>query len=210
MPGCVRCQHQNRHWLPNVHDRQAPSGHSAFGNNSASAAAGSRVDTMLGAEMIGALKWRSRFLTTFLSRLYSCRAFLAGLCPCTACFGPHARHAMLFCPNALLCVHVACMHTVLRCFADACFVMPISTDHAGGLHVAMLFEWCVQNLPSGHVGPPATAGNKRRLGKGLPERRQWHERSSSKRWRSVFCMLCDLHVSARLCRRAAYLCCIHR
>ena len=43
----------------------------------------------------------------------------------------------------------------------------------------MLFEWCVQALPSGHVGPPATAGKKRRFGKGLHKRRWWHGRSSS-------------------------------
>ena len=48
-----------------------------------------------------------------------------------------------------------------------------------GLHVAMLFEWCVQTSPSGHVGPPATAGNKRWLGKGLCKRRRWHGQSSS-------------------------------
>ena len=43
----------------------------------------------------------------------------------------------------------------------------------------MLFEWCVQAFPSGHVGPPATAGKKRRFGKGLHKRRWWHGRSSS-------------------------------
>ena len=48
-----------------------------------------------------------------------------------------------------------------------------------GLHVAMLFEWCVQAFPSGHVGPRATAGKKRRFGKGLHKRRWWHGRSSS-------------------------------
>ena len=31
-----------------------------------------------------------------------------------------------------------------------------------------------------------------------------------KRWRSVWCMLCAMHVWARLCRRAAYVCCLHR
>ena len=30
-----------------------------------------------------------------------------------------------------------------------------------------------------------------------------------KRWRSVWCMLCVIHVWARLCRRAAYLCSTH-
>ena len=30
-----------------------------------------------------------------------------------------------------------------------------------------------------------------------------------KRWRSVWCMLCVIHVSARLCRRAACLCRTH-
>ena len=43
--------------------------------------------------------------------------------------------------------------------------VPIFADHVGGLHVAMLFEWCVQAFPSGHVGPLATAGNKRWLPK---------------------------------------------
>ena len=59
------------------------------------------------------------------------------------------------------------MHTVSQPSADACLLVPIFADHVGGLHVAMRFEWCVQAFPSGHVGPPATAGNKRRVGKGL-------------------------------------------
>ena len=47
-----------------------------------------------------------------------------------------------------------------------------------GLLAAALFEWCVQALPSGHVGPAATARNKRRLGKGLQKRRLWNGWSS--------------------------------
>ena len=43
----------------------------------------------------------------------------------------------------------------------------------------MLFEWCVQAFPCGHVGPLATAGNKRWLGKGLCKRRRWPGRGSS-------------------------------
>ena len=43
----------------------------------------------------------------------------------------------------------------------------------------MLFEGCVQALPSGHVGPPATAGKKRRFGKGLQKRGKWHGWASS-------------------------------
>jgi hypothetical protein len=58
------------------------------------------------------------------------------------------------------------MHTVLRCSADACLLVPIFADHVGGLHVAMPFEWCVQSFPSSHVGPLATAGNKRWLREG--------------------------------------------
>jgi len=60
-----------------------------------------------------------------------------------------------------MCAWGACLHTVLRCSADACLLVPIFADHVGGLHVAMRFEWCVQAFPSGHVGPLATAGNKR-------------------------------------------------
>jgi len=60
-----------------------------------------------------------------------------------------------------MCAWRACLHTVLRCSAAACLLVPIFADHVGGLHVAMLFEWCVQAFPSGHVGPLATAGNKR-------------------------------------------------
>ena len=60
-----------------------------------------------------------------------------------------------------MCAWRACMHTVLRCSAAACLLVPIFADHVGGLHVAMLFEGCVQAFPSGHVGPLATAWNKR-------------------------------------------------
>ena len=73
------------------------------------------------------------------------------------------------------------MHTVLRCSAAACLLVPIFADHVGGLHVAMLFEWCVQAFPSGHVGPLATAGNKRwELREGTAKRGgRWAGRSSS-------------------------------
>ena len=37
------------------------------------------------------------------------------------------RHAML--PE---CIAMCACHTFLRCFVDACFVMPISADYAGG------------------------------------------------------------------------------
>ena len=63
-----------------------------------------------------------------------------------------------------------------------------------GLHVAMLFEWCVQAFPSGHVGPPATAGKKRRFGKGLHKRRRWHGRSSSQEVE-----VCLVHVMYSAC-----------
>ena len=66
-----------------------------------------------------------------------------------------------------MCAWGACLNTVLRCSADACLLVPIFADHVGGLHVAMRFEWCVQAFPSGHVGPPATAGKKSGHGKGL-------------------------------------------
>ena len=70
--------------------------------------------------------------------------------------------------NALLCVHGAhaCILFcgVLLMLASSC---RFSLNTMAGLHVAMLFDRCVQALPSGHVGPQATAGNKRRLGKGL-------------------------------------------
>ena len=125
---------------------------------------------------------------------------------CTAC--PALRCCFAEC--IAMCAWRACMHTVLRCSADACLLVPIFADHVGGLHVAMLFEWCVQAFPSGHVGPPATAGNKRRVGKGLQKRRRWHGRSSSQEVE-----VCLVHVMCyacvdRLCTRAAYICRIHR
>ena len=109
-----------------------------------------------------------------------------------------------------MCAWGACLNTVLRCSADACLLVPIFADHVGGLHVAMRFEWCVQAFPSGHVGPLATAGNKRRLGKGLHRRGGDHGRSSSKE-----VDVCLVHVMCyacadRLFTRAAYICRIHR
>jgi len=120
-----------------------------------------------------------------------------GLCPlhcllCTAC--PACDVVLL---NALLCVHAshACILSRGALLMLACSCR-FSLTTVAGLHVAMLFEWCVQAFPSGHVGPPATAGNKRRVGKGL------HTRGGGgmggavpKRWRSVWCMLCAMHVS---------------
>ena len=101
-------------------------------------------------------------------------------------------------PNAMLALY--CMPG-LRCCFDECIAMCAWRAHVcilscgvllmlarlcrfslttvAGLHVAMPFEWCVQAFPSGHVGPPATAGNKRRFGKGLHKRRRWHGQSSS-------------------------------
>ena len=82
---------------------------------------------------------------------------------CTAC--PACDVVLL---NALLCVHGA--HAwILSCgvlLMLACLCR-FSLTTLSGLHVPMLFEWCVQAFPSGHVGPPATAGNKRGVGKGL-------------------------------------------
>ena len=80
-----------------------------------------------------------------------------------------------------MCAWCACLNTVLRCSADACLLVPIFADHVGGLHVAMRFEWCVQAFPSGHVGPLATAGNKRwELREGTAKGGGgWHGRSSS-------------------------------
>jgi hypothetical protein len=51
-----------------------------------------------------------------------------GLCPmqCLLCTAWPACHVVLL--NAWR----ACMHTVVRWFADACFLMPILADHAGG------------------------------------------------------------------------------
>ena len=84
---------------------------------------------------------------------------------CTAC--PACAVVLL---NALLCVHGA-HECILSCgvlLMLACsFRFSLTT--LAGLHVALLFELCVQAFPSGHVGPPATAGNKRRLGKGLQQ-----------------------------------------
>ena len=100
-----------------------------------------------------------------------------GPCPmqcllCTAC--PACDVALM---NALLCVHGARACIVLLLLVCSC---KSSLTTLAGLHVAMLFEWCGQTptqrvflnkahrqskktLPSGHVGPPATAGNKRWL-----------------------------------------------
>ena len=99
-----------------------------------------------------------------------------GPCPmqcllCTAC--PACDVVLL---HAFPYVHGAHVCTVLLLLACSC---RSSLTTLAGLHVAMLFEWCVQAFPSGHVGPPATAGNRRRLGKGLRKRRRWHGRSSS-------------------------------
>jgi hypothetical protein len=91
-----------------------------------------------------------------------------GLCPihcllCTAC--PACDVVLL---NALLCVHGAhaCILSCGVLLMPACWCL-FSLTTLAGLHVPMLFKWCVQAFPSGHVGPPATAWNKSRLGKGL-------------------------------------------
>ena len=111
-----------------------------------------------------------------------------------------------------MCAWCACLNTVLRCSADACLLVPIFADHVGELHVAMRFEWCVQAFPSGHVGPLATAGNKRwELREGTAKGGgRWHGRSSSQEVE-----VCLVHVMCyacvdRLCTRAAYICRIHR
>ena len=83
---------------------------------------------------------------------------------CPACFVPYVLHALMFCLHTLLCLHVARMPTVLRCFAHACFII----DHAGG---GCTLPCCSR------TSPPATAGNKRRLGKGLQKRRLRNGRS---------------------------------
>ena len=112
--------------------------------------------------------------------------------------------------NALLCVHGA--HAwilscgVLLMLACSC---RFSLTTLAGLHVPMLFEWCVQAFPSGHVGPRATAGNKRREGRDCTRGGGGMGGAIPKRWRSVWCMWCVIHVSARLCRRAACLCRTH-
>ena len=80
-----------------------------------------------------------------------------------------------------------------------------STSDKAGLHVPTLFEWCLQASPSGHVGPPAAAGNKRRLGKGLQKRRRWQGGAVPKTWRSVWCMLYAMHVSTGYAPGRAYL-----
>ena len=118
-----------------------------------------------------------------------------GLCPvqcllCTAC--PACDVVLL---NALLCVHGA---PACILFCGVLLLLPCSCRFSlttlAGLHVPMLFEWCVQAFPSGHVGPPATAGNKRRLGKGLQKRRRWHGRSSSQEVE-----VCLVHVMCYTC-----------
>ena len=95
-----------------------------------------------------------------------------------------------------MCAWGACLNTVLRCSADACLLVPIFADHVGGLHVAMRFEWCVQAFPSGHVGPLATAGNKRwELREGTAKGGgRWHGRSSSQEVE-----VCVVHVMCYTC-----------
>ena len=70
---------------------------------------------------------------------------------CTGCLELHILHTMLFCLNALLYVPVAhaCILScgVLLMLALSC---RFSLNTLVGLHVAMLFEWCVQDLLSGH------------------------------------------------------------
>ena len=122
---------------------------------------------------------------------------------------PGMRWRCCFAECFAMCAWCACLNTVLRCSADACLLVPIFADHVGGLHVAMRFEWCVQAFPSGHVGPPATAGKKRREGRDCETRGGGMGGAVPKRWRSVWCMLCVIHVSGRLCRRAVCLCRTH-
>ena len=100
-----------------------------------------------------------------------------------------------------MCAWCACLNTVLRCSADACLLVPIFADHVGGLHVAMRFEWCVQAFPSGHVGPLATAGNKRwELREGTAKGGgRWHGRSSSQEVEvCVVHVMCYTYVGAPL------------
>ena len=130
--------------------------------------------------------------------------YLIGCLLCTAC---PACHVVLL--NELLCAHGAhaCIPSCGVLLMLACSYR-FSLTTLVGLLAAALFEWCVQALPSGHVGPAATARNKRRLGKGLQKRRRWHGRSSSQE-------VCLVHVICyacidRLYHRAAYICCIHR
>ena len=110
---------------------------------------------------------------------------------CTAC--PACDVVLL---NALLCVHAAhaCKLYLGVLLMLACLCR-FSLTTVAGLHVAMLFEWCVQAFPSGHVGPPATAGKKRREGRDCETRGGGMGGAVPKRWRSVWCMLCAMHVS---------------
>ena len=112
---------------------------------------------------------------------------------CTACPACDGNVVLL---NALLCVHgaPACILFcgVLLMLACSC---RFSLTTLAGLHVAMPFEWCVQASPSGHVGPPATAGKKRREGRDCETRGGGMGGAVPKRWRSVWCMLCAMHVS---------------
>ena len=64
----------------------------------------------------------------------------------------------------------ACMHTVLRCFAHACFVVPIFADLSG------------------------RASNKRWLSRGLHTRWRWNGRSSPQEVVGQFCLL---HISSQ-------------
>ena len=115
--------------------------------------------------------------------------------------------------NALLCVHGAhaCILSCGVLLMLACWCR-FSLTTLAGLHVPMLFEWCVQAFPSGRVGPLATAGNKRwELREGTAKGGgRWKGRSSSQEVE-----VCLVHVMCyacvdRLCTRAAYICCIHR
>ena len=109
---------------------------------------------------------------------------------------PGMRWRCCFAECLAMCAWGACLNTVLRCSADACLLVPIFADHVGGLHVAMRFEWCVQAFPSGHVGPLATAGNKRwELREGTAKGGgRWHGRSSSQEVE-----VCVVHVMCYTC-----------
>ena len=123
-----------------------------------------------------------------------------GLCAmqCLLCNACQACDGDVVLLNALQCVHAA--HACIL-FCGVLLLLPCSCRFSlttlAGLHVPMLFEWCVQAFPSGHVGPLATAGNKRwELREGTAKRGGGGMGGAvPKRWRSVWCMLCAMHVS---------------
>ena len=118
---------------------------------------------------------------------------------CTVSFVPHAGLRCCFAECLAMCAWRACMHTVLRCSADACLLVPIFADHVGGAarcHAVRVVRAGLplrSRRPSGHSREQevVTGRDCKRGGGGTGG-------AVPKRWRvsSVCCMLCAILMSA--------------